>query len=72
VRDLASGVAVAVAPGRSALMVALIARIAADLGDSVAFGTADLPADARRKTLLVPLGWAGLNTLALAGVVRRS
>ncbi|MCF7550600.1 hypothetical protein [Pseudonocardia sp. WMMC193] len=65
-RDLASGVAVATAPTGRALELALGVRIGADLGDAVAFGLSDIPADAKKKTLAVSLGWAALNGVALA------
>jgi hypothetical protein len=70
VRDIASGVAIAVSSGR-AQRIALGARIAADLGDALtwSFSSAPDPA-ARRKTIVVGVGWAALNALGLAAVRR--
>jgi len=70
VRDAASGAAIALAPGRRSLQLALAVRVLSDLGDAAVFGTAGLPADARRKTLAVSVGWAALNAAALAGLRR--
>lgn len=66
VRDIASGVAVAVSSGR-AQQLALGARIAADLGDAVTWAFSSAPDSAeRRKTIAVGVGWAALNAVALA------
>ncbi|MGD9990231.1 hypothetical protein [Pseudonocardia sp.] len=65
VRDLASGVAMVAATGHAGV-VASAMRIGSDLGDAVVFGLSDLPADARRKAVGVALGWAALNSAALA------
>ncbi|GAA1834341.1 hypothetical protein GCM10009836_10680 [Pseudonocardia ailaonensis] len=69
-RDAASGLAIALAPGRRSLQLALATRAASDLGDAVAFGTADLSPEARKKILAVSLGWAALNVAALIAVGR--
>jgi hypothetical protein len=70
VRDVASGVAMAVSTGR-AQRIAVAVRIAADLGDAAtwAFGSSVDPA-ARRKTIAVGAGWAALNAIGLATIRR--
>jgi hypothetical protein len=65
VRDLASGVALAVAPAGWAQGLALLTRITADLGDAVSFAAADLSMTGKRKAVSVAAAWAGLGALAL-------
>lgn len=70
VRDVASGVAIAVSPPGRTLQTALLLRIAADIGDATVFGIA-LPArDARRKSVGGAGAWAALNLTALIGMRR--
>lgn len=66
VRDLANGLAMAVAPAGPALRLAVCARIAADLGDAATFALSpnDDPA-AKRKAIGVGVGWGVLNLLGL-------
>lgn len=71
-RDVANGVAVALAPSGPALQLAVAARIAGDLGDAATFALAgELDGSARRKAVGVSVGWAALNVLALV-VTRRA
>lgn len=66
VRDVANGVAMAVAPAGRALRLAVIARIAADLGDAVTFAVSpNESAEARRKAIGVGVGWGALNLVGL-------
>jgi hypothetical protein len=70
VRDIASGVAMAVSSGR-AQRIAVGARIVADLGDAVTWAFSSSPdPGARRKTIAVGVGWAALNAIGLAAVRR--
>jgi hypothetical protein len=67
VRDLASGVAMAVAPSRTAMRVAIGVRVASDLGDAVVLGSALAGKPEQKKILAVAGGWAllcGLSALA--------
>ena len=54
--------------GRSdkTVRAAMLLRITMDLGDAAVLATRTEDADIRRKVLGVTLGWAALNTLALA------
>jgi hypothetical protein len=68
VRDIASGVAMAVSTGR-AQRIAVGVRIAADLGDVVTWAFSSSPGQAeRRKTMAVGAGWAALNAIGLATI----
>ena len=67
-RDAASGLAIAIAPAGTPQRLALAVRVLSDLGDAVSFGTADLPAEARRKAVGVALVWGAVNALAFAAV----
>jgi hypothetical protein len=70
VRDIASGVAIAVTSGR-AQQVALVARIASDLGDALTWAAnPSVESSARTKTIAVGVGWGALNALGLL-VARR-
>jgi hypothetical protein len=67
VRDLASGVAMAVAPSRRAMRLAIGVRVASDLGDLAVLGTALAGRPERNKVVAVAGGWAllcGLSALA--------
>jgi len=70
VRDLANGVAMAVAPAGPALQLAVAARVAADLGDALTFAVSPNEDSndggaARRKAIGVGVGWGALNLLGL-------
>ena len=65
VRDLASGLAVAFAPSGLPLRLALLVRVAMDIGDSIVLGAAAPDKATRTKVVGVALGWAALNALAL-------
>jgi hypothetical protein len=70
VRDIASGVAMALATGR-AQRIAVGVRIAADLGDVVTWAFSSSPdRSQRRKTIVVGAGWAALNAVGLATISR--
>jgi hypothetical protein len=63
VRDMAGGVALAIAPAGPALATAVALRLAVDLGDAAVL--AQLPAiDTRRRLVPICLGWAALTALA--------
>ena len=66
VRDLAVSGAGLFGRRPGAVRTAMLARIAMDVGDGVLLATRTDDQDVRRKVLAVTLGWAGLNTLALA------
>ncbi|HEX6346032.1 hypothetical protein [Umezawaea sp.] len=63
-RDLVSGLAVALAPAGAPLRLALLARVAMDVGDAVLALSAPDRAT-RNKVVAVALGWAAVNALAL-------
>ncbi len=66
VRDLASGIAMAVAPSRTAMRVAIAVRAASDAGDAVVLGKALAGRPEQKKILAVAGGWAllcGLSAL---------
>src|SRR4051812_12931020 len=63
VRDIANGVAMALAPAGPALQVAIGARIASDLGDALTWALSPVEASAKRKTIAVGVGWAALNAV---------
>ena len=72
VRDVANGLAMAVAPPGRALQWAVGARIAADLGDAVTFALSpNADPAAKRKAIAVGVGWGTLNLLGLAAATRR-
>jgi hypothetical protein len=72
VRDVANGLATAVAPPGRALRLAIGARIAADLGDAVIFALSpNADPAARRKAVVVGAGWGALNLLGLVLANRR-
>ncbi|WP_028642257.1 hypothetical protein [Nocardioides sp. URHA0020] len=60
--------------GRSdgTMRAAMLLRIAMDLGDAAVLGTMTKDPELRRKVLGLTLGWAALNTLALAIDTNRS
>ncbi|MDT7707738.1 MAG: hypothetical protein QOG20_3345 [Pseudonocardiales bacterium] len=66
VRDIANGLAMALAPAGPALRLAIGARIAADLGDALTFAVSPNESDdAKRKAIGVGVGWGALNLLGL-------
>jgi hypothetical protein len=69
-RDLASGVAMAVAPSRKAMRVAIGVRVASDVSDAVVLGKALAGRPERSKILAVAGGWGLLCALS-ALVTRR-
>ncbi|MGI9003767.1 MAG: hypothetical protein ACR2GH_19315 [Pseudonocardia sp.] len=72
VRDVANGLAMAVAPEGPALRLAIGARIAADLGDALTFAVSpNADPAAKRKAIGVGVGWGALNVIGLL-VSRRS
>ncbi len=71
VRDVANGLAMALAPAGPALRLAVGARIAADLGDALTFAVSPNEDDAsRRKAVGVGVGWGALNLLGLLAARR--
>jgi hypothetical protein len=64
VRDFASGVAMAVAPSRKAMRVAIAVRVAADLGDAAVLGKALAGKPEQKKILAVAGGWGLLCALS--------
>ena len=64
IRDLASGVAMAVAPGRKAMRVAIGVRVASDAGDLVVLGKALAGKPERKKVVAVAGGWGLLCALS--------
>lgn len=65
VRDLVSGLAVALAPSGIPLRLALLVRVAMDIGDTVVLGAAAPDKATRNKIIGITLGWAALNAVAL-------
>jgi hypothetical protein len=66
-RDLASGVAMAVAPSRKAMRLAIGVRVASDVSDAVVLGKALAGRPEQKKILAVAGGWGllcGLSALA--------
>ncbi|WP_156753805.1 hypothetical protein [Actinokineospora pegani] len=67
VRDLATGLAMALAPAGAPLRGAIAVRVVSDLVDAVGFGTGLPSARARKNSALVAGGWAvlcGLSVIA--------
>ncbi|MEO6881183.1 MAG: hypothetical protein ABI181_09610 [Mycobacteriaceae bacterium] len=60
VRDLASGLAMVLAPTTGAARAAIAVRTASDLGDVVVFGTSLPSRSARMKAVVVGIVWGGL------------
>lgn len=63
-RDLASGVAMAVAPSRKAMRVAIGVRVASDASDAVVLSRALAGRPERTKILAVAGGWGLLCALS--------
>jgi len=72
VRDLASGVAMAVAPSRKAMRLAIGVRVAADAGDVVVLNRALAGRPERKKILAVAGGWGLLCALSALTTRRHS
>jgi hypothetical protein len=64
VRDLASGIAMAVAPGRKAMRTAIAVRVLSDLGDLVILGRALRGKPEQAKVMAAAGGWAALCALS--------
>ncbi|HYQ62808.1 hypothetical protein [Actinophytocola sp.] len=56
-RDLASGIAMAVAPSRKAMRLAIGVRVASDVGDAVVLSRALAGRPEQKKILAVAGGW---------------
>ena len=63
-RDLASGIAMAVAPSRRAMRLAIGVRVASDAGDAVVLSRALSGRPEQKKILAVAGGWAVLCALS--------
>ena len=66
VRDLAISALGVFGRSERTVRAAMLLRIAMDLGDAALLSGRTDDEDVRRKVLAVTLGWAGLNTAALA------
>jgi hypothetical protein len=64
VRDLASGIAMAVAPSRKAMRLAIGVRVASDAGDLVILNHALAGKPERKKIVAVAGGWGLLCALS--------
>ena len=64
-RDLASGVAMAVAPAGNPLRTAIAVRVGADVADLVVLGSGLPDQESREKATLVAAGWGALCALSL-------
>ncbi len=72
VRDLAISVRGLLGGTDQAMRTAMLLRIAMDLGDAGLLAPRTDDPDVRRKVLAITLGWAALNTVALAVDSRRA
>lgn len=64
-RDLASGLAMLLAPAGTPLKVAIAVRVGADVADLVALGSGLPDRDARGKATMVAAGWGALCALSI-------
>lgn len=64
VRDLASGIAMAIAPTRKAMRIAIAVRVASDAGDLVVLGRALAGRPEQKKVVAVAGGWGLLCALS--------
>lgn len=64
-RDLASGLAMALAPAGTPLKAAIAVRVGADIVDLVVLGSQLPDRDAREKATMVAAGWGALCALSL-------
>jgi hypothetical protein len=69
-RDLASGVAMAVAPSRKAMRLAIGVRVASDVGDAVVLSRALAGRPEQKKILAVAGGWGLLCALSALATKR--
>ncbi|MFR9751286.1 hypothetical protein ACL02S_09640 [Nocardia sp. 004] len=69
-RDIASGLAMALAPTPEAMRLAIAARVASDLSDTIVLGRALRGQPQRSKAIAVTVGW-GLVCAATAAATRR-
>jgi hypothetical protein len=67
VRDLASGLAMAFAPGRKSMRTAIAVRVVSDLGDLVVLGHALRGKPERIKVMAIAGGWAAVCALSALG-----
>jgi hypothetical protein len=72
VRDSAISLLAILGRSDETVRAAMLLRIAMDLGDAAVLSTRTKDPDVRRKVLAVTLGWAALNTAALAIDTRRN
>ncbi|MEV6430732.1 hypothetical protein [Nocardia sp. NPDC051463] len=70
-RDAASGLALAAAPGPGAMRLAITVRVCSDLADAVVLGTAVRGQRQRAKAIAVTAGWGLLCAATAAATVRR-
>ncbi|GAA1959353.1 hypothetical protein [Amycolatopsis minnesotensis] len=70
-RDLAIGVAMAVAPAGKPATVAVGARVASDVGDAVIFGTGLAKRNLKVKAVTAASAWGALCAISLLGNRRR-
>jgi|tagenome__1003787_1003787.scaffolds.fasta_scaffold20281799_2 hypothetical protein len=64
IRDLASGAAMALAPGRKSLRTAIAVRVVSDLGDLVVLGRALRGNPQRTKVMAAAGSWAAVCALS--------
>jgi len=69
-RDLATGVAMAVAPAGNPLRTAIAVRVGADVVDLVALGSGLPDQESREKATMVAAGWGALCALSLLAAGR--
>ncbi|HWM01753.1 MAG TPA: hypothetical protein VNP92_05390 [Actinophytocola sp.] len=70
-RDFASGVAMALAPGRKAMRIALAVRVASDLTDLVVLGRALRGEPEHGKVMAIAGGWGALCALSALATRKR-
>lgn len=71
IRDLASGLAMAFAPGRKAMRTAIAVRVVSDLGDLVVLGQALQGKPERTKVMAIAGGWGALCALSALATRKR-
>lgn len=70
-RDVVSGAAMALAPSRSTLLLAIGVRVGCDVVDAVVFGSLLPESDTRVKAVLVASGFGALCALSALPLRRR-
>ena len=70
-RDLASGLAMALAPAGRPLKAAIWVRVGSDVGDLVVLGSGLPTQETREKATMVAAGWGALCALSLLAADRR-